>query len=143
MIKIILLFLVSSTISNLCFSNTMLYLPSDITVEPNNPAAAFPKDIQQYFSISANLHNNACKKPQAYMLTMLIYRSAVDNKMVSTYRTKDGSSPCWIDLISYSDEWVPNKTAGGWKIPKASENTWCSSEGLKNPLLCNFALALV
>lgn len=123
--------------SNVCFSSAVLYLPSDIMIDPNNPTAAFSKDIQQYFLISANLNNNECKKSQAYILTLLIYRNVVDNKIVSTYRAKNTSSLCWINLISYTGKLKPDLTTPGWNIPKAGENTWCSADGLKNPLLCS------
>lgn len=135
MIKMILV-LVSLFVPTLCFSNTILHLPSDIIVDPNNPADAFSEDIKQYFLISANLNGNDCKKKQGYMLAVLIYRNVVDNKTVSTYRAEQGSSLCWIDLISYSDKLLPDMTAGGWKAPKSGQNTWCSVDGLRNPLLC-------
>lgn len=123
--------------SNFCFSSTVFYLPNDIMIDPNNPTAAFPKGIQQFFSISANLNNNECKKSQTYILTLLIYRNVVDNKIVSTYRAKNTSSLCWINLISYTDKLRPDLTGPGWSIPKDGENTWCSAVGLKNPLLCS------
>jgi len=135
MIRIVLiLILLFSPI--LSYSRTTLFLPSDVVVDPTHPSAAFSNDIQQYFSISANLNNKECNKTQSYILTMLIYRNAVDNKTVSTYRAINESSLCWIDLISYSDTLRPDPTVSGWEIPKAGENTWCSVDGLRNPLLC-------
>lgn len=122
----------------LSFANSTLSVPSEVTINPNNPASAFPIDIQQAFSISTNLKNDECKKTQSYMLTMLIYRNAVDNKTVGSYRSINTSALCWVDLISYSDRWVPASTASGWNSSEPGENTWCSSKGLSNPLLCAF-----
>lgn len=139
MIKITLI-LLSLLTPMTCFSQSVYDLPSGIVIDPNNPSAAFPHDIQQNFSISANLMNNECKKNQAYTLTFFIYRNAVDNKMVGSYRALNASSLCWIDLISYSVNLHPDLTASGWKLPKTGENTWCSQEGLKNPVSCAFVL---
>jgi hypothetical protein len=134
-IILILIILFAPVIS---VSHALLSLPSDILIDPSNPTTAFSKDIQQYFSVSANVNNSGCKKSQMYMLTMLIYRNAVDNKIVGTYRAKNESSLCWVDLISYSDKLLPDPTAPAWAIPKAGENTWCNVDGLRNPLLCAF-----
>lgn len=120
----------------LCFAQTVLFLPNHIIIQPNNPAESFPKDVQNYFTISANLDGSGCAKQQDYILSLLIYRNFVDNKIVSTYRAQDGNSLCWIDLISYSDKLSPDMSAGGWKPANPGANTWCSQDGIRNPNLC-------
>lgn len=123
-------------IPTLTFSNTIFYLPNQIKADPNNPVSAFSSQIQQHFLISANFKNDHCRKTEAYTLTLFIYRNAVDNKIVASYRALNDSDLCWIDLTSYSNSLRPDPAAQGWGRPKEGENTWCSSDGLRNPTLC-------
>jgi hypothetical protein len=91
--------------------------------------------VQNHFSITAS-GSSDCDKTQEYVLTLYIYRNAVDNKVVAIYRGKDDSTLCWIDLMSYTDKLLPDMTAGGWDTPSSGQNTWCNQSGLSNTLLC-------
>ena len=122
----------------LCFSlnsagQTVIILPDRLTLSSINPTQYFPSDIQNYFSITADPKSSNCDKTQDYILTLLIYRNAVDNKIVATYRPANDSDICWIDLISYSDQLIPDMSASGWQPPTSSnENTWC----VQLPIFC-------
>lgn len=120
----------------LSYAKSSFYLPSQVLIDPAHPEKSFSGEIQQHFAIQSSGNDANCAKAKEYILTLLIYRNAVDNKIIANYKTKDENPLCWVDLLSYSDQLIPDLNAGGWNPPKPGANTWCSSDGLKNPVLC-------
>jgi len=123
-----------------CFAQTSVVLPNMIEINPANPGQTFPANVQQLFTISADAPSSACLKTQTYMLTMFIYRNAVDNKFVAVYRPVHDKETCWVDLMSNSTALKPDFKTGGWELPKPGANTWCSAEGLRDPNKCAVVL---
>lgn len=122
------------------FANTSVIVPNFLEINPANPAQSFPADIQQIFSVSLDAPSSNCNKAQLYMLTMFIYRNAVDNKFVAVYRPEHDKTICWISLISHSNLHKPDFNPGGWSLPQPGVNTWCSVAGLRDPRLCPILL---
>jgi hypothetical protein len=121
-----------------CFANTVILLPDHLTLSSNNPSQYFPIDVQTYFSITADPKSSGCDINQDYILSLLIYRNAVDNKVTATYRPSNDTDICWIDLLSYSDQLIPDMSAGGWQAPaNPGENTWCVQLPSFCPILDN------
>jgi len=123
-----------------CLAQTSVILPNFLEINPTNPVQAFPADIQRIFAISFDAPSSACLKTQTYMLTIFIYRNAVDNKFVAGYRPENDKETCWVNLISHSNALNPDLRAGGWLLPKPGANTWCSAAGLRDPNLCPIIL---
>lgn len=119
------------------FSQT-LYLPDQLVLNPDNPANYFPPDIQTHFLITKDSPSGSCAVTENYLRTLFIYRNAVDNKIVASYRPANDHDTCWVDLISYSDQFIPDMQAGGWKPPTAGANTWCISTSEKCAILHSF-----
>lgn len=120
------------------FAKTVIILPDHLTLSTNNPSQYFPADIQTYFSITPDPKSSNCDKNQDYILSLLIYRNAVDNKIVATYRPANDSDICWVDLLSYSDQLVPDMSASGWQAPSSPDaNTWCVQLPSFCPILDN------
>ena len=108
------------------YAKEVIILPDHLALSSTNPSQYFSADIQHYFSITADPKSNACEKVQDYILSLLIYRNAVDNKIVATYRPANDTDICWIDLLSYSDQLTPDMSASGWQPPANPDaNTWC------------------
>ncbi len=118
-----------------CFANISFVLPKHLPLSSDNPSQYFPAKIQSLFAITAESKFSKCEKIQDYILTMLVYRNAVDNKIVAAYRPANGQDICWIDLFSYSDQLLPDMNGSGWKPPAPSANTWCESAGHLCPIV--------
>ncbi len=138
MIKNILVAVLLLLAPSLSFS---LSIPSDFTlVNPKFPAFSFSPTIRHYFTnIQSTFEGPECSAPNVkYTLTMLIYRNAVDNTIVASYRALELSTLCWIDLQTKPYTLMPNQKAAEWKVPQPGENTWCSQAGVLNPSECSF-----
>jgi hypothetical protein len=134
--KILGIFLLGFSLNIL--AQTVVILPDRLALSSINPTQYFPADIQSYFSITADAKSKACEKKQDYILSLLIYRNAVDNKIVATYHSANNSDICWIDLLSYSNQLVPDMSASGWQPPSSPDaNTWCVQPPSFCPILDN------
>lgn len=118
-----------------CLSANTFILPDRIMVSADNPGLLFPEIIQKHFEITGDSPSKECLKQQEYLVTMLIYRNAVDHKMVAVYRPANDQHSCWVNLISYSDQLLPELADSGWSPPSPGANTWCKSEARFCPIL--------